>query len=617
MKTDVNKVSAAENARSVPRLALFLTGVSLDSHFVKKELWLVGAFCVLCALGIFLTLTPPFIQGWTANSWLPTMFLIPLSFSLIFVVAALFKNYLIPAWILFGGMIYWPFFLATLFVSLHKLNGDVAEVPAVVVGMIIVMAAAVMLCPRVMFAWLLLTCVTVAIALLLFAPNDLEAWLGVGGIVFAGLLVMVGRYGIINLLGEHNHLEELVRRLRPGNSLESTSASAAREIREIGQFDLVAIQLLMPPDRIIHLAESSSLHAPLINLPVGGDLAAKDCRYLREKLSKGPWISGQHDSVEVFPDHYRALNVGAILYVPITYQEEIIGLLMVGAQAASLDLAAHVRRRLFNRLAIAADAANIIGVLLADYLEEFDNRVQEIQVVKNNVHRASFNPVFQPIINLRNGEIYGYEALTRFTSGERPDLVFAQAERLGFGPELEQATLSAAIEEARGLYPREAYLSLNFSPNFLLSCDLLQLLQGVNRPVVIEITEHAAIEDYAALRTLAATLRPKIRLAVDDAGSGFASMRHVLELTPDIVKLDIGLVQNIDKDPARQALVAGMVYFAKQMKFKLVGEGVETLKEKETLSRLGVDLGQGFLFSRPGPVEQFTALYSVSLAKAA
>ena len=617
MKTATNKVPVAEDFRLIPRLTLFLTGVSLNSHFVKKELWLAGIFSILCSLGIILALIPPFIMGWTANSWLPVMFLIPLSLVLIFVVAALFKNYLVPAGVLFAAMLYWPFFLAALFTGLHKPDGDAAEVPAIVVGMIVVMAASVMLRPRIMFIWLLLTCTVVTITLMLFLPNDLEVWLGLGGIIFAGLVVMVGRYGIINLLGEHNHLEELMRHLRPGNSLESTSATAAREIREIGQFDLVIIQLLTPPGRVIHLAESSCLRAPLITLPVGGDLSPKDCRYLRGKLSEGPWITDQHDSVDVFSDQYRALNVGAILYVPITHDEEMIGILMVGAQATSLGLVAKARSRLANQLAVAADAATILGALLGDYLEEFDNRTQEIQVVKDNVHRESFNPVFQPIVNLRNGEIYGYEALTRFTNGEGPDLVFAQAERLGFGPELEEVTLTAALEKAGGLYPKEAYLSINLSPGFLLSCDFPQLLRGVRRPIVIEITEHTAIEDYAAIRAVVATLGPNIKLAVDDAGSGFASMRHVLELAPDIVKLDIGLVRNIDKDPARQALVAGMVYFAKQMKFKLVGEGVETVEERRTLHRLGVDLGQGYLFSRPGPVEQFTALYSVSLAKAA
>jgi EAL domain-containing protein (putative c-di-GMP-specific phosphodiesterase class I) len=617
MKTNMNKVSAAGDSRLVPRLVLLLTGVRLDSHLVKKELWLAGIFSVLCVLGIVLALVPSFMMGWTANSWLPIMFLIPLLLSLVFIVAALFKNYVLPAWILFVAMLYWPFFLGALFISLRKPDGDIAEVPTVVVGMIVVMAAAVMLRPRVMFAWLLLTSVVITGALVFAALDDLEVWLGLGGIIFAGLLVMVGRYGIATLVGEHNHLEELIRRLRPGNSLESTSASAAREIREIGQFDLVVIQLLTPPERVIHLAESSCLYAPLISLPVGGDLSPKDCRYLREKLAEGPWITDQHDAPEVFSDQYRASNVGALLYVPITYQEEIIGILMVGAQAASLDLVSKARSRLTNQLAVAADAASIVGSLLADYMEEFDNREQEIQAVKNNVQRESFNPVFQPIVNLRDGEIYGYEALTRFANGERPDLVFAQAERLGFGPELELVTLTAALQEAQGLYPKEAYLSINLSPGFLLDCDFPQLLRGVRRPIVIEITEHTAIEDYTAIRAVVATLGPNIKLAVDDAGSGFASMRHVLELKPDIVKLDIGLVQNIDKDPARQALVAGMVYFAKQMHFKLVGEGVETVEERQTLHRLGVDLGQGYLFSRPGPVEKFTALYSISLAKAA
>ena len=119
---------------------------------------------------------------------------------------------------------------------------------------------------------------------------------------------------------------------------------------------------------------------------------------------------------------------------------------------------------------------------------------------------------------------------------------------------------------------------------------------------MLEITEHVAIADYATIRRAIELLGTNIRLAVDDAGAGFASFRHILELAPDFVKLDIGLVRGIDADPARQALAAGMVFFAAERKLLLIAEGIETRAELQTLRHLGIQLGQGYLLGRPKPL---------------
>ena len=116
---------------------------------------------------------------------------------------------------------------------------------------------------------------------------------------------------------------------------------------------------------------------------------------------------------------------------------------------------------------------------------------------------------------------------------------------------------------------------------------------------MLEITEHVAIDDYERLRSAIAVLGPRVRLAVDDAGAGYASLRHILELAPSIVKLDIGLVRGIDSDPARQALIAGVGHFAAKRGIRLVAEGIETTEELATLRSLGVGYGQGYLLGRP------------------
>jgi EAL domain-containing protein (putative c-di-GMP-specific phosphodiesterase class I) len=125
------------------------------------------------------------------------------------------------------------------------------------------------------------------------------------------------------------------------------------------------------------------------------------------------------------------------------------------------------------------------------------------------------------------------------------------------------------------------------------------LLAGVSRPIVIEITEHVAIDDYTTLRAELRELGPAVRLAVDDAGAGYASFRHILELAPDFVKLDIGLIRRIDGDPARQALIAGMAYFAAKRRIRLIAEGIETGAELQTLRSLAIPYGQGYLLGRP------------------
>jgi EAL domain-containing protein (putative c-di-GMP-specific phosphodiesterase class I) len=209
--------------------------------------------------------------------------------------------------------------------------------------------------------------------------------------------------------------------------------------------------------------------------------------------------------------------------------------------------------------------------------------------------------VFQPIFEIGTSRLVGHEALTRFDDGVAPDRRFANATAVGLGLELEFATLRVAIEASRSL-PNRTWLSLNVSPAAALAgAPLARLLKGARHPIVLELTEHTAVHDYPGLRHAIAELGPDIRVAIDDAGAGYASMQHVVEIRPNLVKLDISLVRGIDADRARQALVAGMHYFAEETNCEMLAEGVETVAELTTLERLGVVLGQGYLLGRPAP----------------
>jgi EAL domain-containing protein (putative c-di-GMP-specific phosphodiesterase class I)/response regulator of citrate/malate metabolism len=208
----------------------------------------------------------------------------------------------------------------------------------------------------------------------------------------------------------------------------------------------------------------------------------------------------------------------------------------------------------------------------------------------------------QAIAELATGTIVGYESLARFTAEPRrpPDQWFAEAAEVGRGVELELAAVTAALARARHL-PDDVAVSVNVSPAAACSPALLDLLTARGeRQVVLEITEHERVDDYDhLLAALERIRRTGALLAVDDAGAGFASLQHILTLRPDIIKLDIGLTRDIDRDPIKRALASSLVAFSGDIGSRLVAEGIESEAELATLVDLGVPWGQGFLIGRP------------------
>ena len=209
-----------------------------------------------------------------------------------------------------------------------------------------------------------------------------------------------------------------------------------------------------------------------------------------------------------------------------------------------------------------------------------------------------FSTVFQPIVRVDDHGIEGFEALTRFDDGRSPDRVFAWASRCGLSDRLETATLERALAAAKSL-PPDTWLSVNMSAEVLQrrgrAC---QSLAAATRPVVLELTEHEPIDDYRAVRRAAREL-PGVRLAVDDTGSGFASLRHVIELRPSFIKTDRLWVHGLAQDPCRQAILRGLRTLAESTGARVVTEGVERRCDLAALSALGVPLAQGFLLGEP------------------
>lgn len=227
--------------------------------------------------------------------------------------------------------------------------------------------------------------------------------------------------------------------------------------------------------------------------------------------------------------------------------------------------------------------------------------------IRDVIASQRYQLAFQPVIDLATGSPVAVEALTRFTTepGRPPTVWFDEAERVGLRPSLELATASAALGSLALLEPSLA-LAVNVSPATVLSGRLHEVLTGVDMArVVIEVTEHAKVDDYAALdRALQPWRRAGAKVAVDDAGGGYASFTHVLNLSPDYIKLDVTLVRDIHADSRRQALARAISGFARELGVALIAEGIETADELQVMVDLGTPFAQGFHLGRPRPLEE-------------
>lgn len=214
----------------------------------------------------------------------------------------------------------------------------------------------------------------------------------------------------------------------------------------------------------------------------------------------------------------------------------------------------------------------------------------------------AFDIALQPIIDLETGRLAGAEALARFRDGRPADVWFREAQESGLALDLDRMAFLSALE-LLSVLPPTCELSINATPELLTDRAFQEALRSPELPaerLVVEITEHVRISSYADVAEALAPLRELgIRLAVDDTGAGFASLTHVLQLRPDIIKIDRSLVKNITSDPARRSIVTSLVLLALDLGATVTAEGVETQSELETVSAMGADRAQGYLLARP------------------
>ncbi len=254
-----------------------------------------------------------------------------------------------------------------------------------------------------------------------------------------------------------------------------------------------------------------------------------------------------------------------------------------------------------KRRVVAFDRGRLDGVeYTAGYTASLAQRREAILDLL--AQPETISTVFQPIVSLEFGRTVGFESLSRFRAEPQrpPDRWIAEAHAVGLGLEIEVECVRRAMG-LRGTLPPDTYMSVNMSPDAILTPEMEGALgTGSLDGLVIEITEHEAVGDYARLSARLADYRGRgARVAIDDTGAGHASMRHVTQLAPDYIKIDRSLIHDIHLDHAKRALVKSMVTLEKDLGAAIVAEGIESPEELRTLRELGVPYGQGYLLARP------------------
>jgi EAL domain-containing protein (putative c-di-GMP-specific phosphodiesterase class I) len=302
----------------------------------------------------------------------------------------------------------------------------------------------------------------------------------------------------------------------------------------------------------------------------------------------------------------KAAGIGAYVGVPWRGQNgETAGMLCCADRCAVTSLDTQAGRFLGLIADLVSDHVN--SPVIPDHRRVGSEEAKIMTILDSGAIRM----VFQPVVRLSDGAIWGFEALARFDDPDLPTPAhaFAAAARVGLGVELELLAAECALERLDDI-PPDVALGINLSAQALMTPKVEQmLLRFRGRDVGVELTEHTEVPDYAKLVEVTDRLRAAgLHIAVDDAGAGYASLRHILQLHPGVIKLDIAIIRGIDVDPARQALTRSLVSFAADIGAGLVAEGIEFQAEHDMLRKLGVELGQGYLMARPGPLPVMTAL---------
>ncbi|HVE71426.1 MAG TPA: EAL domain-containing protein [Thermoanaerobaculia bacterium] len=269
--------------------------------------------------------------------------------------------------------------------------------------------------------------------------------------------------------------------------------------------------------------------------------------------------------------------------------------------SARIDYRPQIRleRQVYSGMQVAADAVRDA---------EQQRKKQLIRELRDIIRRKRVTTLFQPIVRAQEGTVFGYEVLTRGpanSSFRNSDMLFSFAREAKLAWALEAIALEGALKRLQALdfSGRKFLLNLEaemFGESEFRIHEMVSFFAENRGHFVFELTERAAIEDYAQFRELLDEFRAKgIEVAIDDAGSGYASLEAIAALAPDYLKITKGLVSTLSDEPIKQDLVKMLVDLAGKINAKTIAEGIETQEEYEACRELGIDLLQGYYLAHP------------------
>jgi EAL domain-containing protein (putative c-di-GMP-specific phosphodiesterase class I) len=371
---------------------------------------------------------------------------------------------------------------------------------------------------------------------------------------------------------------------------------ALRSIRRHLGMDVAFVSQFAHGQRTFRYVDSDSAFDGIAE-GVSTQLDATYCnRVVKGEIAE---MSGNADVGSLPPDPIltRALEIRSYLSVPIKLSDgSLYGTFCVASRTADQSL--NVRD--LNAVRAFADMAAAQIEQRQKSARARRNVARRIQAVLDSDDALTI--VYQPIVDITRNDVVGFESLSRFSAEpyRTPDIWFAEAAEVALDAQLEVRAIEKALA-GLSLARAGTYISVNASPIGVMRGDFDRVLRSVpGERIVLELTEHAVISDYTAVNRACDALRADgIRIAIDDAGSGYASFRHILALQPDFIKLDMTLTRGIDRDTSRQALTAAFVAFAANTSCEIIAEGIETETALAKIRELGVTKAQGYLFGAP------------------
>ncbi len=394
-----------------------------------------------------------------------------------------------------------------------------------------------------------------------------------------------------------------------GNAVDVKLGTLLAILRKHLDMDVAFISEFINGERVFRFVDADNDKAPIA--PGQSDpLADTYCKRIVDGTLDNIIADTQKNPVTKSLEVTQRLSIGAYMGVPITLSNgEVYGTFCCYKIARGDAISP-------GDLSFLNAISEITSHLIEDLIYADNARHELTKRVSAVLHEDKINIHYQPIYDLASNRVIGFESLSRFVTEHyrTPDIWFNEAAQIGLGEELEMMAIGNAIKGLEQL-SEDSYISINVSPQYVTSGAIARALKDVDcERIVLEITEHSPVDCYTTLRQALIPLRKRgLRIAIDDAGAGYASFQHILELEADFIKLDISLTQHINAQPRKYLLAKSLCAFARSIDCIIIAEGVETAQELASLKEMGVDKAQGYYLGRPAPIEQAASHLATTL----